>query len=557
MHIEATDFHLSTILDSVASLISQSARDKGLVVKLDHGNVPSWLRGDPTRLRQALLNYASNAVKFAERGSITLRTELADGLPAVVRADGERSASETGGEASFLIRFEVSDEGIGVAPEKMSRLFQVFEQADASTTRRYGGTGLGLAITARLAKLMGGEVGAASRLGEGSTFWFTARVERGHGPVGALASAPASDAGERLRQGYAGRRLLVAEDHPINREVAVDLLEHVGFAVDTAADGAEALAKAREGAYDLILMDVQMPGMDGLAATRAIRALAGWQGRPIIAMSANAFDEDRLACEEAGMSDFVSKPVEPAALYETLLLWLSATTSAPRAEAPAQLPAAPLAPACGNSGEAVILARLQALPGISVARGLASWRGRARKYVDALAFFIAAHGQDMTQFAAFVAAGDFDSARRIAHTLKGTCAMLGAERLALLAAELEQRLRDGALAGLKPGQESATADALATVAAIEADLRGLAAALERPCAAAPAESLDAATLGEICDELARLLAQNDTEAVTLLEKHSPALESALGARGVELGRQIRHYEFELARETLAAVLRAQ
>jgi CheY-like chemotaxis protein len=206
----------------------------------------------------------------------------------------------------------------------VGRLFQAFEQGDASIASRYGGTGLGLSITQRLAKLMGGQVGVESTPGSGSSFWFTARLQRGQGLVPDKSSGDAARGVEAtLRQCHAGARVLLAEDNEVNREIALALLQGIGFAVDTAVDGQEAVALAAAGTYDLALMDMQMPVMDGLVATRAIRALPGWASTPILALTANAFDEDKRACEEAGMNDFISKPMDIGDVYACLLKWLS------------------------------------------------------------------------------------------------------------------------------------------------------------------------------------------------------------------------------------------
>ena len=305
MILEDTDFALSSILDHVHSLIADSARTKGLEVSIDYDEVPIMLRGDPTRLRQGLLNFANNAVKFTERGSVVLRTRL-------LEAKGD----------SLLVRFEVLDTGIGVAAEQRAGLFQAFQQVDASTTRKYGGTGLGLVITQRLARLMGGDAGVDSQLGVGSTFWFTARLRLAQQPE----QAPVHDESSpeaMIRLHYTGTRILLVEDDPINQEVALALLDDTGLKVDIADNGRQAVTKASQTDYALILMDMQMPEMGGIEATQAIRELPARQWTPIVAMTANAFDEDRERCIAAGMSDFIPKPVDPDVLFQTLARWLS------------------------------------------------------------------------------------------------------------------------------------------------------------------------------------------------------------------------------------------
>jgi PAS domain S-box-containing protein len=318
--LEEKNLVLAEIIDDALHMQDEPARAKGLSLSRDiDPDLPDLLYGDAMRLRQIVLNFTGNAIKFSERGQITVRVSVAE----------EDSLS-------VLLRIEVSDQGIGISPEQQARLFHAFTQADGSSSRKYGGNGLGLIISRRLARLMGGDVGVISELGVGSTFWVTVRLRRAvEGQAAETPSVNAADATEPfvtprevLARDFRGTRVLVVEDDPMNQEVAGCLLEAVGLVPVVANNGQEALELVRAGSYALILMDMQMPVMNGIEATRAIRQLPGRSAIPILAMTASAFGEDRDTCLAAGMNDHIGKLVDPDPLYETLLRWLKKSADA-------------------------------------------------------------------------------------------------------------------------------------------------------------------------------------------------------------------------------------
>jgi PAS domain S-box-containing protein len=314
--LERQVFSWATLLRQVEDQIRPSAQEKGLQLTVDAGDVPAQLRGDATRLTQALLNLMANACKFTDSGSVALHC---------------RVDSETPDE--LVVRFEVRDTGIGVSPAQLATLFQPFVQAETSITRRYGGSGLGLAITRHLAELMGGTAGALSMAGAGSVFWFTARLGKvaplaeGDAAADALTPAPTDEA--LLRRDHAGARVLMVEDDPVNRQIAQAFLQSFGLQVDMAQTGGSALALAAAHPYALVLMDIRMPGLDGHEVTRALRQLPGHAQTPVVAMTADAQQAARTASLAAGMNDHLTKPFSPEQLAATVLRWLTPGSPTP------------------------------------------------------------------------------------------------------------------------------------------------------------------------------------------------------------------------------------
>ncbi|NDV13926.1 response regulator [Crenobacter caeni] len=622
--LESAVFSLADVLDNAASLIAGRASDKGLELVVEVGeDVPARLVGDPLRLGQILVNYAGNAVKFTEHGEIVLGVE--------------RVAGEGDG---VTLRFYVRDTGIGLDAATQKRLFQPFEQADASTTRRYGGTGLGLAIVRRLSQLMGGEAGVDSTPGQGSTFWATARlgvaaeqdtprlermralvaddnesalrtlgatlsrfgvevetVADGEAALAAVREADAAgrpfdvvlldwrmpgadgvEVGRRIaalplaRQpdrvlvtafardeafaqadeaGFArvlgkpvsasllfdtlahlgeapvietpadsrarltGLNVLVAEDNPLNQEVARGLIERAGGEVRIAGDGAAALAELARKRADVVLMDLQMPGMDGLTATRAIRADPSLSGLPVFAMTASALPEEQAACLAAGMDGIVAKPVEPEALLSTLARVRAARGSTPAAARPGEEPAA-------AGGAPAVLDR---------AGALARLGGDAALWQQLAGQFVSREADTPSRVERLIAEGRLDDARFAVHALRGSAANLGAVAVAAAASTLEASLVRGAADGA----------ALAALAAAMAVLPAALAAQQDPVPpAGDRAGLAPATLAA----LRHLLENDDADAPAWLSAHRDLLPA--GAAGAQLAAAIERYDYPAA-----------
>lgn len=376
-------FELRRLLNEVWALVDGMLHKKKLSFEIQDTALPAALLGDATRLRQAILNLVGNAVKFTDQGRIVLKVELLT-----------QSANDV------LLKFSISDTGIGMTPEQMTRVFMPFEQGDDSTTRRYGGTGLGLAITRRLAELMGGQVGVESVLGQGSTFWFSARLGLAPSATVPPIAAPASDASYRFAPNL---RLLLVEDNEITQEVMRELLGASQLALAVANNGKEAVAMAATNDYDLILMDVQMPVMDGLRATEILRQQEKTRQTPIIALTANAFAEDKARCLAVGMNDFIAKPIEPNVLYSKLAQWL------PASQEGAALPAAePAVQAAEAPDPARARAQIDALRSLLQAGDAAA----VASYQQEQALFQAIFGDEVQQLGQAIARFDFEEASR-------------------------------------------------------------------------------------------------------------------------------------------------
>jgi CheY-like chemotaxis protein len=518
-------------------MVAERARAKGLTIAVDAGTVPDRLRGDPTRLSQALLNLLSNAVKFTDSGGIEMQVRG-------VRED----------DAYLRVRFTVSDTGIGIEPDQINKLFAAFEQADSTTTRRFGGTGLGLAITRHLAQLMGGDAGVSSEPGRGSRFWFEARLElaqeerSGDTVFGDdIEAEPGESLREleaRLHQQHAGARILLTEDNAANLEVALEWLHAADLQVDVALSGEEAVQAARRNRYDLILMDVQLPGIDGLQATREIRALPAYRDTPVLSMTANAFGDDRLACEQAGMQDHIVKPVDPELLYSTLLRWLprGAAQTAANAQPAIQL-ARPAEPAPERAREPVHGLDESVLPRY--------FAGRIDVYERVLKQFALTYRDGIAALHGPLVGDALDAARRQAHSLKGASAAIGATALSAHAASLERDVLDGiSTSELSRDAQALLRELAQVVSAIDSRL-----ATTPPIPAAPAA--DRMLLEAELDRLEALLEKADYASLSHYRNLQDALQTPLGPGSRRLRGLLQRFEFAQALQVLRQLRAAQ
>jgi len=457
------DFSVDALLARATAMVTDAARRKGLALTVDRGDLPQSLRGDALRLSQVLVNLLSNAVKFTARGSVVLRCDV------VAQAGSE-----------WTIRFSVRDTGVGISPEAQERLFSPFEQADGSTTRRFGGTGLGLSIARQLAQLMGGTVGVQSEPGRGSVFWFTARLQAASAQASGASSpteagVASHDVERLLKTRHPGARVLVADDNRINQELATELLRLVDLQVEVADNGRIAVDMARCGAFDLILMDMQMPEMDGLEATRRIRAEPSLDATPIVAMTASAFGADRDACLAAGMNDHIGKPVNPRTLYEKMLRWLDESRKAPGATRQAPPPPAPPA-AAPQATDA-----LQGIDGLDLARGMSLFANQRALYLQALGYFVDLYAGGLAAVNRFIdgaPGATREAAGRDIHSMGGAAAALGAIELENAAHHIDTMVRG------ERAKQSTDEQLRAELEALRDDLArlvaALAAALGRP-----------------------------------------------------------------------------
>ncbi|MEO5359888.1 MAG: response regulator [Nitrospirota bacterium] len=666
LDVESIEFELSPVLDNLATLVSEKSAAKGLelVFDIDPG-VPNNLIGDPLRIGQILINYSNNAVKFTKDGEIVIRAYI-----------------EEQDEDSMLLRFEVKDTGIGLTEEQIGKLFQSFQQADTTTTRQYGGTGLGLAISKRLANLMGGDVGVESEYGKGSTFWFTARLQKSKklrrdltlepglrgcrvivaddnaqvlhtlseqlrsmafrveetssgeealrtvseadsagdpfvvafidwqmpgldgietaaqiaaltlrhdaphsiiltsqatvellakteavglpvivkpaspstvfdaaiaaikGTGQAASKADSAALGQQSLSLITGARVLLVEDNELNQQVALELLADSGFITDLAENGEIAVRMATENSYNIILMDMQMPVMDGVAATIEIRKRCA--DVPILAMTANAMITDKEKCLEAGMNDHVAKPIDPDKLFECMLKWIPQLRTT-GAAATLTAPVAAKAPERSGGVDDQLVA-LRAVAGLDMASALKRVLGKPASYISLLKKFIVGQADSAEEVKKAIAEGREGDAERIAHTAKGTAGNIGATVVQEKAERLEHAIKHRAAV---EETEAIRKEFAETLQDFLLELQG---AMPQEKKTTETVAVDMEALKPVISRLEALLSDDDSEAADVFAESSDMLNCALGWAAKDIEAAIQNYDFEKALLTLQSAI---
>jgi signal transduction histidine kinase/CheY-like chemotaxis protein len=512
LEVQRVPFRLDDVIQSVLALTRHQAEDKNLGLFVEPSpTIPAHLVGDPVRLGQVLTNLLHNAIKFTERGQVHLTAEL------------------LGTNNDLLeIRFAVNDTGIGMSQDQIARLFQPFTQADMSSTRKHGGTGLSLAICQHLVERMGGSIGIVSEPGRGSTVSFTCQLERG-----------SEHACEPTPVQLQGARILVVEDNEINQQIAAELLEGVGASVTLAADGQIALdlLNSRPQDYDLILMDLQMPEMDGYQATARIRAQERFAGLPIVALTAHATAEERQRCLDSGMNDHLSKPIDPGALFKTLSAYFTASAALP--EARPQSPADP--------------DELPPVEGLDSYDGVLRVGGNRSLYLKLLRQFMSRQSDAPEQIDRQLQAGDWATAERTAHSLKGVAGNLGAKGVQAAAADLEQALRQGMSLEEVQRLRQILSDQLNTL------ITRLRPALGEPSLEeAPSSPVDPQQMKPVTTQLLQQLSDFDVSAQETVEKHRALLSGLFSSEIFEQFQlHLQNYAFGEAQAVLEEALRTK
>lgn len=513
LDIEYTDFRLDTLLNDCLDLIGIKAREKALKLHLRiENNVPLWVQGDAVRLGQVVQNLLNNAVKFTEKGSVTITVGLRESTP-----------------REYMLQFSIRDTGVGMSEEQTAIIFQSFTQGDASTTRRYGGTGLGLAISKKLVELMHGHIQATSTPGQGTTFLFTVRLKRPQHMEPQNSNHTAS------LPSFKGLHLLLVEDNAINQEVALAILQAVDIDVDVADNGQKAIEHVHNNHYDIVLMDIQMPVMDGITATRLLRENLQFQDLPIIAMTAHAMTSDKEKALDAGMNDYVTKPIDPEILYNTLRRWLPVMS-------PAALHSLP-APS--------FVERPTHIVGIDKQAALGRLLGNERLLTRLLTDFYAKFTHSVEELrqklkpATPLSAENHEACLLLSHTIKGVAANLAMHNICGAATRLEALLKasppvavPNASAPLSPLQHEQLTAALDTLEqALQPTLESIAASIIPSAITCPPHAVCPAGSGQAfattAARLAHLSVEQQDEALdslrntqTLLALNDPEAEVA-------------------------------